>query len=99
MAECKYDKNGSKIGYVGLAGVAIVIIWIILTFTHCLKRRKNSEGSMEWRCRNSTRRCACLKGRPKSYEEHLERQIEKAKTSSYNTTAKHNDTTFTTLVN
>jgi hypothetical protein len=51
------------------------LIFTVIVFTNCLKRRK-VDGSMVWQCRVATKRCRCLCSRPRSYEEHLKRQLD-----------------------
>jgi hypothetical protein len=82
---------------VAFGGGFVILLSIILMFTNCLKRRKEKDG-FGWKCRKATRRCECLKKRPRSYEEHLQRQIEKAKkdalrNASYNSQHTLNMTT------
>lgn len=104
----KAQKN--QAGLAGLAALVFVVIILILMFTHCLKRRKNAAGNWEWRCRKATSEKRCLSKRARSYEAHLERQLEKARMMNHSVDQTHDtsininmksgytDQTMTTMV-
>lgn len=92
---CSYKKKANS-GIAAVAAVVVAAIVFIVIFTHCLKRRKDN-GKFVWKCRKATSGCRCLKKRARSYEAHLERQLEKSrmglgKDVSY---INHTDTSFT----
>jgi hypothetical protein len=64
--------------FIAITGVVPIALLTIL-FTHCLKRRKSKSGAMSFQCRTATKRCRCLTKRPRSYQQHLERQLQIAK--------------------
>jgi hypothetical protein len=77
-----YSKAVAKAAGGVVAGILIPIILIAfgftMTFMFCLKRRKVN-GDMSWVCRKATPLCLCFRHRARGYQQHLERQLEKAK--------------------
>lgn len=67
---CVYKKNNT--GGLGALVLLLLIVPLVLTFTHCLKKRKEN-GKIVWKCRKATQQKRCLRKRPRSYEAHLER--------------------------
>jgi hypothetical protein len=68
--KCQYQSKSG--GALAALVLLVLIIPLVLTFTHCLKRRKEN-GRWVWKCRKATTQKRCLAKRPRSYEAHLER--------------------------
>jgi hypothetical protein len=61
--------------YANLVAAIIVLLILpptVLTFTHCLKRRKEN-GLWSWKCRKATMEKRCLRRIPRSMVKHIER--------------------------
>jgi hypothetical protein len=59
-----------------IAGGVLVILIIILCFTHCLKKRL-IDGKPTYLCRRSTMKLYCLYRRPRSFEESIKKSTNK----------------------
>lgn len=64
--------------YAAIVAVGIPIATVIV-FCNCLKRRKDAQGNWTWKQRVACQQKRCLFNRPRSFEAHLQRQLEKAK--------------------
>jgi hypothetical protein len=61
-----------------IVGIVLLVITVILCFTHCLKKRM-VDGKPTYLCRRSTMKLYCLYRRPRSFEESIKKNKKKAK--------------------